>query len=138
MKPIFRSWFRSGARPFWTYGFGPLFKFPAWFLFGLPGLLVIGYARRLDQTPLDFDVDGVFLYEELVKRAKEEGHLDAEEHPPEDVYAAVAASAREAEADLIRDPIVVPPPPDGAAKAEAQTELGANGEKSPPLNRPPS
>ena len=35
----FRSWFRSQARPLWTYGLGPIFKLPAWFLFGLPGLL---------------------------------------------------------------------------------------------------
>ena len=131
----FRSLFRSAARPFWTYGLGPIFKLPAWILFGLPGLLAIGFARRLDQTPLDFNVEGAFLYEELVKRAKEEGYVEAKERAPEDVYAAVADSAREAEADLIRDPIVLPSRGDEEAKAEP----GTGGEKlPPPLNRLPS
>ena len=130
----FRSWFRSAARPFWTYGLGPVFKLPAWFLLGFPGLLAIGYARRLDQTPHDFDVDGVFLYEELVQRAKEEGHLESEERMPEDAYAGIAASARAAENDLALDPIVFPPTRVGEAKAEPET----NAEEPPPLNRPRS
>ncbi|MEK7245783.1 MAG: hypothetical protein AAB223_07175, partial [Pseudomonadota bacterium] len=132
----FRSWFRSQARPLWTYGLGPIFKLPAWFLFGLPGLLAMGYARRLDRTPHDFDVEGVFLYEELVQRAKEEGHVDAEERPPEDVYAEIAASAREAEADLIREPIVVPARGDYEPKAAPEPD--AREETPPPLNRPRS
>ena len=130
----FRSWFRSAARPFWTYGLGPIFKLPAWLLFGLPGLLAMGYARRLDQTPHDFNVEEVFLYEDLVQRAKEEGYVEAKERAPEDVYAAVAASAREAEADLIREPIVVPPRSD----EEAPSTPDKSEEAPPPLNRPRS
>ena len=133
----FRALFRSAARPFWIYAFGPLFKLPAWLLFGLPGVLAMGYARRLDRTPLDYNVEGAFLYEELVERAKEEGHVDAEERPHEDGYGAVVASMREAEADMIRNPIVLPPR--SAEDASAGPEPAANGEKPHPrLNLPPS
>jgi hypothetical protein len=132
----FRSWFRSAARPLWTYGLGPIFKLPAWFLFGLPGLLAMGYARRLDRTPLDFNVEGAFLYEELVKRAKEEGYVEAKEPAPEDGYAGIAASAREAEADLIREPIVISPRGDEEAPSAPETD--AREETPPPLNRPRS
>ena len=130
----FRSWFRSAARPLWTYGLGPIFKLPAWLLFGLPGLLAIGYARRLDRTPHDLNVEEVFLYEELVKQAKEEGYVEAKERAPEDAYAGIAASAREAEADLIREPIIFPPQEGERAKAEPDKSE----ETPPPLNRPRS
>ena len=132
----FRSWFRSAARPLWTYGLGPIFKLPAWLLFGLPGLLAIGYARRLDRTPHDLNVEEVFLYEELVKQAKEEGYVEAKERAPEDAYAGIAASAREAEADLIREPIVLPSQGDEGTKVAPEPD--AHEATPPPLNRPRS
>jgi hypothetical protein len=132
-----RAWFRSEARPFWIYGFGPILKLPAWLLFGLPGMLAIGYARRLDMTSHDFDVEGVFLYEELVRHARDEGYLGAaEDHPPEDNHMAILASARAAEADLAREPIV-PAPRESEARKTAP-EPAANEESPPPVNRPPS
>ena len=132
----FRTLFRSAARPFWTYFLGPLLMLPAWLLFGLPGILAFGYAHRLDRTPREFDVEEAFLFDELVKRAKEEGHVDPEDRAPEDSYEPIAASAREAEADMIRDPIV--PPPRAAEKASPGPEPDANGEKPPRFNLPPS
>jgi hypothetical protein len=130
----FRARFRSAARPFWTYGLGPILKLPAWLLTGLPGLLAIVYARRFGRAADDIETEGFFLYEELVKRAKEEGHADTEEHPPEDGYEAIAASAREAEADLTRNPII--PSPQG--DEEAKPVPAAGEDKPPPLNHLPS
>jgi hypothetical protein len=133
---VFRSWFRSSIRPLWTYGFGPLLKLPAWALFGLPGLLATAYACRLNREPIDYDPSQAFLYDELAQRAREEGYVDAKDRAPEDDTAAIAASAREAEADLARDPIV-PPPPEAGAKAVPPT-METDIEPRPPLSRPPS
>lgn len=129
----FRSWFRSAARPIWTFGFGPLLKAPAWLLLGAPGVLAIVYGRRRDAEPTDIDPDEVFLYEELAKRAKEESNANADDRFPADDYAAAEASAREAAADLARNPIV--PPPRGGEEADQAPDTNPD---QPPVNRPPS
>ncbi len=121
----FRAWFRSAARPFWTYGIGPVLKLPAWLLFGIPGMFAIGYARRFDPPPRDVNTEAIFLYEELAKRAQEEDPSDADDRFPEDSYTAAEASARAAEADWSRDPI-------GSSTPETEAD------KPPPVNRPPS
>ncbi|MBM3733834.1 MAG: hypothetical protein FJW24_10315 [Acidimicrobiia bacterium] len=128
----FRSWFRSAARPLWTFGFGPLLKAPAWLLLGLPGVLAVVYGRRRDAAPTDIDPDEVFLYEELAKRAKEEGHANADDRFPADDYGAAEASAREAAADLARNPIVSPPSESRPANPAPESDEA----KPPPVNRP--
>ena len=132
----FRAAFRSWARPLWIYVLGPLLKLPAWLLFGFPGILAFEYARRLDREPLEYNIEGAFLYEELVKDAKAKGYMEIEDRAPEDSYGAIAASAREAEAEMIRDPIVLSPRIAEETKAEPQPR--SNGENPPRLNRPPS
>ncbi len=134
----FRSWFRSAARPLWTFGFGPLLKVPAWLLLGLPGIFAVVYGRRRDAAPPDIDPDEVFLYEELAKRAKEEGNADADDRFPADDYAAAEASAREAAADLARNPIVPPPRGEGGASRTPDANTETDTGESPPVNRPPS
>ena len=120
-----RDWFRQGALPFWTYGLGPVLKLPAWLLFGAPGIAALWFAEKHESTE-EFAaiVESAFLYDELEKRAREDGLLDDGEFPPGSDADGILASAREAEADLARDP--APTPPDGAGRANA----GA-GERSP-------
>jgi hypothetical protein len=124
-----RAWFRSDARALWVYGIGPVLKAPAWLLLGLPGIFAMVYGRRRDAAPSDIDPDEVFLYEALAKRAAEEAQSDADDRLPEDSYAAAEASARAAEADLAREPVVPAPREGENAKTAPETD------KPPPVNR---
>lgn len=124
-----RAWFRQGILPVWTYGVGPVLKAPAWLLFGAPGIAALWRGeRRDDEAEIAADVEAAFLYDELEKRAKEEGFTDATGSPAA-VADDIVASAREAQADLARDRISSSPP---------QADPDVDDAGSTPLSRPPS
>lgn len=125
-----RAWFRQGILPFWTYGVGPVLKAPAWLLFGAPGIAALWRGeRRDDEAEIAADVEAAFLYDELEKRAKEEGFAGGAERSPAAVADDILASAREAQADLARDSIPSSPP---------QADPNVDDAGSTPLSRPPS
>ncbi len=124
-----RAWFRHGALPLWMYGLGPVLKLPAWGLFGAPGIAALWVAEKSESAAeIDAITEAAFLYDELEKQAKEEGLLGDNERLPAGDADDILASAREAEADLVRDPIRAPPPDAGVTAAAGEE----------PPTRPPS
>ena len=118
-----RAWFRQGALPFWSYGVGPALKFPAWFLFGAPGIALLWWVEKNNPSE-EFEsiAEAAALYDELTKQAQAEGYSGDSDRTESDEADNILASAKEAEADLARDFGETPPP-------------GADPE---PPNRPPS
>lgn len=131
-----RAWFRQGILPVWTYGVGPVLKIPAWLLFGAPGIAALWRGERQDdEAEIAADVEAAFLYDELEKRAKEEGFDGGAERSSAAGADDILAAVREAQADLAREPIPSSPP-------QADPNVGAGGANdaagSTPLSRPPS
>lgn len=125
-----RAWFRQGILPFWTYGIGPVLKLPAWLLLGAPGIAVLWLGEREGVAVEAADAaEAAFLYDELEKRVKEEGFAGDAERSSMANADDILASAREAQADLAREPIASPPP---------QADPNATDAGSTPLSRPPS
>lgn len=82
----------------WNAGFMAILFLPAWALFGIPGGVLAWLNRPHREVPEDFDPDEVFLFDELAKRAKEDGYDDGKDDDrlPRDGSAEILASAREA------------------------------------------
>ncbi|MBM3565480.1 MAG: hypothetical protein FJX42_05145 [Alphaproteobacteria bacterium] len=122
-----RAWFRQGLLPLWSYGVGPVLKLPAWGLFGGPGVALLWAAGRGETADeVARAAEAAFLYDELEKRAKEEGFDEESDRPTADGGSDIIAAAKEAEAELARDPLFHP-----------ENEATNEGEKTPPI-RPPS
>ncbi len=58
---------------------------PAWAVLGVPGLVLIWHGRPRGSGDDDgaFDPDALFLYDELARRAHEEGYLDGDDMAPD-------------------------------------------------------
>ncbi len=82
----------------WNAGFMTVMVLPAWALFGVPGGVLAWLNRPHREVPEDFDPDEVFLFDELAKRAKEDGYADGKDDDrlPRDGGDEILASAREA------------------------------------------
>ncbi len=60
-----------------------LFLLPAWSIMGIPGMVLVATTRPHRPGDLDIDEDAIFLFDELAKRAREEGYIDGDDQAPD-------------------------------------------------------
>jgi len=95
-----QRWITDALHPaLWDPVLVTLMRLPGWALFGVPGGLLAWFFRPQREPPEDFDPDAPFLYDELAKRAQEEGYGEGDDRLPEDLAPRIVDSAREAGAD---------------------------------------
>jgi hypothetical protein len=83
-----------------------LVRLPAWAFLGIPGIYLMMRYRTPRSYAEDIDEDQFFLFDRLVKRAREEGYPDTEEdvytqHTIQDNYDSAGLTAPEFMEDYV-------------------------------------